>query len=557
MELITAKLRNIRELCDISEPGTGTPLKINIPYYQRPYKWKEQHISNLINDFYKNTEEEYFVGAAVTVKGDTDRHDVIDGQQRITTMFLLNYLQFLLIRAYIEELLLTNRTSRVEKYIGLLEEVSKNVFDISYVNQIDKMKKDIMVKFEIIDSGVDEAESKVLHTEIIQLYRKQMKLPEKNLTNSEVYEKAYRKLLEELLSNIELSLKYSRKSYNDKLKTALSKILVIISKDYNPRIEVLDEGMDTLIKQYTDAIRYEFYGIEENLSSEGKDALQYGAAMIESIQKMIENIKFCVIVTGSEKDAYTLFEVLNDRALQIEDLDLIKNLYFKWYCNYSGEDETTIDKTIEKVDRLWVEEIFCDGISKENTKLISFLGTEFFTGDNTIKLNENERYREILEERYLKEQNRYSGECIQNDINVYYMLRLIVKEFELPIRKKAEKVIEGEVKHDKSITYRALQLLNALGQHGVMAALTNKILKKYMIDKVPDMSEEIDIKDFDGYIKELRDDYSNNNSKFKEIHELSFELWRIALMSKNYDLPLQIAKRIIAEINKKSWKEII
>lgn len=42
---------------------------------------------------------------------------------------------------------------------------------------------------------------------------------------------------------------------------------------------------------------------------------------------MLEHIKFCVIITGNENDAYTLFEVLNDRALDIEDLDLIKNLF--------------------------------------------------------------------------------------------------------------------------------------------------------------------------------------------------------------------------------------
>ena len=47
----------------------------------------------------------------------------------------------------------------------------------------------------------------------------------------------------------------------------------------------------------------------------------------EILEELIENVKFCVIMTGNERDAYTLFEVLNDRAMEIDDLELIKNLF--------------------------------------------------------------------------------------------------------------------------------------------------------------------------------------------------------------------------------------
>lgn len=64
-----------------------------IPFYQRPYEWDEEHISNLIEDFdknrklnTKNTSLEYFAGAVVFVIGKEEELEVVDGQQRITTM---------------------------------------------------------------------------------------------------------------------------------------------------------------------------------------------------------------------------------------------------------------------------------------------------------------------------------------------------------------------------------------------------------------------------------------------------------------------------------------
>ena len=131
MDLIGAKIRNLKELCMDIDTDKSVPVRINIPFYQRPYKWDEEHIDNLINDFQKNKQEneqgndkerkqsEYFVGSVVLVKNahGTDRSDVIDGQQRITTVFLMNYVRMLLIRAYIEELLCNRRTNLVDNYI--------------------------------------------------------------------------------------------------------------------------------------------------------------------------------------------------------------------------------------------------------------------------------------------------------------------------------------------------------------------------------------------------------------------------------------------------------
>lgn len=39
-----------------------------------------------------------------------------------------------------------------------------------------------------------------------------------------------------------------------------------------------------------------------------KHPLNYTATLIETIEKMINMIRFCVVITGNEADAYTLLK---------------------------------------------------------------------------------------------------------------------------------------------------------------------------------------------------------------------------------------------------------
>ena len=66
-----------------------------IPSYQRPYAWTEDEAGELFDDLYdffvtESEEEQYFLGSIVLVKEDDKPHaDVIDGQQRLTTLSIL------------------------------------------------------------------------------------------------------------------------------------------------------------------------------------------------------------------------------------------------------------------------------------------------------------------------------------------------------------------------------------------------------------------------------------------------------------------------------------
>lgn len=67
--------------------------KFEIPLYQREFAWGDKQIEQLIDDIYDYNGETYYIGSMVVYERDTC-FEVIDGQQRLTALFLLlNYLK--------------------------------------------------------------------------------------------------------------------------------------------------------------------------------------------------------------------------------------------------------------------------------------------------------------------------------------------------------------------------------------------------------------------------------------------------------------------------------
>jgi hypothetical protein len=68
-------------------------IRYEIPSYQRPYSWEKGNVEQLLDDVweaYEAGDEEYFIGSLITI----ERHkgvlyDVVDGQQRLTTLNLI------------------------------------------------------------------------------------------------------------------------------------------------------------------------------------------------------------------------------------------------------------------------------------------------------------------------------------------------------------------------------------------------------------------------------------------------------------------------------------
>jgi len=96
MTQIDARSKSIRELLD--------GIKYSIDYYQREYKWRQKHITELLEDleakflesYEPNHEREqvdnylpYFLGSIVISHKENGKKFIIDGQQRLTSLTLL------------------------------------------------------------------------------------------------------------------------------------------------------------------------------------------------------------------------------------------------------------------------------------------------------------------------------------------------------------------------------------------------------------------------------------------------------------------------------------
>ena len=86
--------------------GSEYPLKkifsddffFTIPRFQRPYSWTTEQSEELFQDLiramdtFKETDDElppYFLGSILLSKGDEPQAEIIDGQQRLTTLTML------------------------------------------------------------------------------------------------------------------------------------------------------------------------------------------------------------------------------------------------------------------------------------------------------------------------------------------------------------------------------------------------------------------------------------------------------------------------------------
>jgi len=141
-----------------------------IPDYQRPYAWNEDQCQTLWDDIFlfsfpdNNYEgfdenEEYFLGSIVTYKNDDSKSEVIDGQQRLTTLMLI-------LRAFYDKFSNMQDTNsiltrgRIEKCIWKTDTfgtADKNTLKIDSEVATDNDKEEFL---ELLRTGVVKQSSK-------------------------------------------------------------------------------------------------------------------------------------------------------------------------------------------------------------------------------------------------------------------------------------------------------------------------------------------------------------------------------------------------------------
>lgn len=155
-----------------------------IPDYQRPYAWNEEQCQTLWDDIFlfsfpdNNYEafddnEEYFLGSIVTYKNEKGKAEVIDGQQRLTTLMLI-------LRAFYDKFSnMQDRNSiltrdRIEKCIWKTDTfgtADKNTLKIDSEVATDNDKEEFI---ELLRSGLVQQGSKSQYVLNYQFFQKKI-----------------------------------------------------------------------------------------------------------------------------------------------------------------------------------------------------------------------------------------------------------------------------------------------------------------------------------------------------------------------------------------------
>lgn len=65
---------------------------ISIPFYQRPYRWTTENVLQLLEDIQQSKAAgklEYRIGSAIFYRSSSNQLEIVDGQQRLTTILLV------------------------------------------------------------------------------------------------------------------------------------------------------------------------------------------------------------------------------------------------------------------------------------------------------------------------------------------------------------------------------------------------------------------------------------------------------------------------------------
>lgn len=155
---------------------TGTKEKFLIPEYQRPYAWTDDQVLTLFEDLveYTNNQNEssYFLGCIVSFSNENKEQEIIDGQQRITTLFLL-------LRAIHRKLQKMSDSKEKDNFIRQIEPA---------IWKIDELTS-------VADYGSVLIESKVLEVEYNQILENILKTGEVEDKSKDRYSLNYKLLI--------------------------------------------------------------------------------------------------------------------------------------------------------------------------------------------------------------------------------------------------------------------------------------------------------------------------------------------------------------------------
>ena len=267
-ELLTAETKNFQSIMSESK-------KLKIPTYQRDYSWNEEQWEELWNDILKGkkNKNKHYMGALVFINRKDNILEVVDGQQRLTTIAIL-----------------------IHSVIKIITELVKE--------NIDKEKN--LERINIIKTYVGRKSSKDL------TWENKLELNEEN----NIFYNTY-------IMNFEQIGTFPTKI------SASNKLLYSCQNYFYSNI--LEYAKISQINKITQNKLYK---------------------VIELVDYIVENLLFVKIVATNELNAYTIFETLNDRGIDLSITDLLKNYLLSLFARKQDQKfaKNRWDSIVQKVE---------------------------------------------------------------------------------------------------------------------------------------------------------------------------------------------------------------
>ena len=160
--------------------GSGKSKPFVIPEYQRPYAWTDEQVKTLFEDLWEFTttiggterESSYFLGSVVSYENENGEQEIIDGQQRITSLFLL-------LRAIYTKLIATPETERTAEAKNFISKIEPTLWNT------DKLTGTVDYKNILLTS-------RVVNNEGNEILRSILETGKANVSAKDNYSKNYR-----------------------------------------------------------------------------------------------------------------------------------------------------------------------------------------------------------------------------------------------------------------------------------------------------------------------------------------------------------------------------
>lgn len=255
---------------------------INIPIFQRPYSWTKDQISQFVDDLdncLTNEDQRHFYGLIVFVSNHQNNKviDVIDGQQRLTTVTIL----LSIIRDLLEDYKLNYSMDEDDE-----EEINQTVVKIGS-----------MLKSDLQDHNV--------------------KLRSENESN---FENDFIEIIQRSITSFKDKEKAPRKDYEEMPQGSKDRFKIKNDYLYSYKNDARRTRHKTSFKNYISLHTY----ISEKLDELSNNQERY-KFLIQVYKRTVNDFRIIPFHVDSYDRAFEYFEVLNDRGLDVSALDLIKN----------------------------------------------------------------------------------------------------------------------------------------------------------------------------------------------------------------------------------------